>query len=193
MDPDSQSDGDRKPLQVNGTERVNAPIVYPQRNIDVSRALNGLLGRIFAMRPTDKKPTPGLASRLRSVRSEKQLTQEKLAQLIGVSKGAVSQWELGDVTRLGYERVFRLADVLSVEPRWLALGEGEKSQGVRVDPKDLDEARRVLKDALTLADLLKGQSDARRETITDAASQIHQKLLRIEDLLKPATPASARK
>ena len=104
----------------------------------VSRVPIPLFASIGGMRPTDKKPTPGLASRLRLVRVEKHLTQEKLAQLIGVSKGAVSQWELGDVTRLGYERVFRLADVLSVEPRWLATGKGEKLLRVRPDPL-LDE------------------------------------------------------
>jgi transcriptional regulator with XRE-family HTH domain len=57
-------------------------------------------------------------------RRELGLTQEQLAKKAKCTKGAVSQWETGDVRGLHMPRLFWVADALEVEPRWLAVGEG---------------------------------------------------------------------
>lgn len=53
------------------------------------------------------------SEQLKKIRKEKQITQEGLAELLGVSRQAVSKWENGD----GYpetEKLLRLSRELSV-------------------------------------------------------------------------------
>lgn len=58
------------------------------------------------------------AENLRQIRKEKGLSQEELAELLDVSRQAVSKWELGD----GYpeaDKLLLLSDKLSVSLDWL--------------------------------------------------------------------------
>jgi transcriptional regulator with XRE-family HTH domain len=48
------------------------------------------------------------------------LTQEQLARLVGVQRGAVNRWEGGASMRV--ERVQPLADALHVDPEWIVGG-----------------------------------------------------------------------
>lgn len=62
------------------------------------------------------------ADNLQSIRKEKQLSQEELAEKIGVSRQAVSKWEQG----IGYpetEKLFILSQELNVSLDYLMLGE----------------------------------------------------------------------
>lgn len=62
------------------------------------------------------------ADNLQSIRKEKQLSQEELAELIGVSRQAVSKWEQGS----GYpetEKLLILSRKLNVSLDYLMLGE----------------------------------------------------------------------
>lgn len=54
------------------------------------------------------------------------MTGQQLADRVGVTKGAVSQWETGDTRNLRLEHLFKVADALEVNVRWLALGEGKQ-------------------------------------------------------------------
>lgn len=94
-------------------------------NIAVSSKLHRPCGRLPPM-PTKDAGSTALGLRISSRRRELGLTQEQLAQKAKCTKGAVSQWETGDVHNLRLARLFRVADALGVEPRWLAIGEEPK-------------------------------------------------------------------
>jgi transcriptional regulator with XRE-family HTH domain len=64
------------------------------------------------------------AARLRRVREEKGFTVPDLAAAVGVSPGAIRQLESGQSKNPGFALGLRIADRLSVDPHYLALGEG---------------------------------------------------------------------
>jgi len=94
-------------------------------NTRLSSKLNQNCGRLLPMPLKDAAPT-ALGLRIAGRRREIKMTQETLATKAGVTKGAVSQWETGDVTNLRLPHLFKVADALGVEPRWLALDEPPK-------------------------------------------------------------------
>ncbi len=63
------------------------------------------------------------ADRFSEARKAAGFTQEYLANLCGLTKGAISQYELGHNSVAG-ENVFKLADALHVSARWLMTGAG---------------------------------------------------------------------
>ena len=65
-----------------------------------------------------------LAERIKEARQAAQLTQQQLADACGISMQAVSHWEQGRSKEITASNLFHLADVLRVDPRWLATGEG---------------------------------------------------------------------
>lgn len=64
--------------------------------------------------------------RIRKYRKDLKLTQEALGKKLGVTKGAVSQWEKGDIKNMTHARLFKMADLFKRRPRFLALGEGDE-------------------------------------------------------------------
>ena len=60
--------------------------------------------------------------RLRHARKLRKLSQKELARACGLSQGAIGNYESN--SRRSPKDVFRLADVLAVEPAWLAMGTG---------------------------------------------------------------------
>lgn len=79
-----------------------------------------------------ERSTVTLAERLAARRRELGLRQQDLADVAGVSKAAVSQWELGHTQNLKLDNLFRIADRLKVHARWLALGQGPKFVAVLI-------------------------------------------------------------
>lgn len=67
------------------------------------------------------------SERLRQKRLELKLTQQQLANLVGVTKPAVSQWEKGE-SRIKPEHLFKLAAILKEDPKVLLSG-GVSSAG----------------------------------------------------------------
>lgn len=65
-----------------------------------------------------------IADRLKQARTERRLTQKRLSELSGIKQSMLSKLERGEAE--GTLNIFELADVLGVEPRWLAKGEGQK-------------------------------------------------------------------
>lgn len=53
------------------------------------------------------------------------MTQRTLADLVGVSASAVTQWESGSTKGLKPDNLFCVADALHVSPRWLAIGRSD--------------------------------------------------------------------
>lgn len=60
-----------------------------------------------------------VGGRIQAARIAKGLTQDQLAKKIGVSKGAISQWEANTIANLKAPHLMRLADTLEVSARWL--------------------------------------------------------------------------
>lgn len=100
--------------------------------------------------PTKDAGSTALGLRIFNRRRELGLTQEQLAQKAKCTKGAVSQWETGDVHNLRLARLFKVADALQVEPRWLAVGEGPQEPVRRPDRGTPDKIVRLSR---RLADL----------------------------------------
>jgi phage repressor protein C with HTH and peptisase S24 domain len=69
-----------------------------------------------------------IGSRIRQKREEAGLSQERLAVIVGRTKGAVSQWE-SDATRPKGDTLFKLADALNCSARWLQDGGEEPDAG----------------------------------------------------------------
>ena len=66
------------------------------------------------------------AERIKHVREQMQLSQEAFGQQIGVSKGAVSQWEGGDIKNLRPPNLFAIQRISSFSAEWIATGAGPK-------------------------------------------------------------------
>ncbi len=66
-----------------------------------------------------------LSDRIKSSRKLAKLTQEKLANDVGVSRVAITQWESGETKSIEAVNLIRAAKAMNVNPEWLATGEGE--------------------------------------------------------------------
>ena len=66
-----------------------------------------------------------LTIRLIKTRREKRLSQQALADLIGVSRSALAQWET-DMSRPSLDNLRKIAEVLDVSFEWLATGRGNQ-------------------------------------------------------------------
>lgn len=64
-----------------------------------------------------------IGERIRATRQERQITQEELANAVGVSRSAVAQWETGRSGQVT-GNLARIAEVLGVGVEFLMQGEG---------------------------------------------------------------------
>lgn len=67
--------------------------------------------------------------RIRALRQEKELTQEQLAERLGVSRRTVSRWETGS-NLPDLDLLLELADLFAVDLRELLTGEGETARQI---------------------------------------------------------------
>ncbi len=82
-----------------------------------------------------------LTIRLIKTRREKRLSQQALADLIGVSRSALAQWET-DMSRPSLDNLRKIAEILDVSFEWLATGRGNQYMTVNhdeVSDDDLDD------------------------------------------------------
>jgi transcriptional regulator with XRE-family HTH domain len=91
------------------------------------------------------------AKRLRESRQRAELTQLQVADACGLTKGAVSAWEQGVTDSILAENLFCVADVLRVDPRWLATGQesaaavgADLAKGLAELPPEQQDAVRAL-------------------------------------------------
>lgn len=66
-----------------------------------------------------------LADRIRIARHAANLSQAALAARVGVTPGAVAQWESPDGTKPGIERLETIATATGAVFDWLAIGRGD--------------------------------------------------------------------
>lgn len=65
--------------------------------------------------------------RIKRLRKSHGLTQQQLADAVGVSKGLVSHWEKGVVSQPQTDALYRLAEVLHTDVLYLLWGDKRKS------------------------------------------------------------------
>ncbi|OPA84306.1 hypothetical protein BFW86_24495 [Pseudomonas fluorescens] len=78
-----------------------------------------------------------LSERIKAARKHAGLTQQQLAQLVGVAQTAISQLESGKAQRSTY--IAEIAYACEVSSKWLALGEGEMKPAKGPLEIDLEE------------------------------------------------------
>lgn len=79
-----------------------------------------------------------ITERITERRTELGMKSIDLAKKVGVTRGAVSQWESGKVENIRPENLIALADALEVTVRWLATGKGAK-EGLSPDAREVAE------------------------------------------------------
>jgi transcriptional regulator with XRE-family HTH domain len=86
-----------------------------------------------------------LGDRIRERREELGMKPADLARAAGRSISAVMQWESNETKNLKLDNLFKIADALGVEPRWLATGDG-----IKLKKLDIAEGEAIvrLRDAL---------------------------------------------
>lgn len=97
-----------------------------------------------------------LSVRLRQLRLDKQLRQEQVARLIGVSKGAISAYET-DIRQPSYEILIRFANLYRVSVDYL-LG--------RTDDRTIDISGLTDREVVIIADLVASMS-AKNQTLEE--------------------------
>ena len=63
-----------------------------------------------------------MGGRIRILREAQGMTQAQLAKAVGVTRGAVAQWELGIALNVRLQPFLRLCDVLRTDPHYLIFG-----------------------------------------------------------------------
>jgi transcriptional regulator with XRE-family HTH domain len=72
-----------------------------------------------------KPNVPRLADRIRLARHAAKLSQAALAERVGVTPGAVAQWESTNGTKPALERLEAIATATGAVYEWLAIGRGD--------------------------------------------------------------------
>lgn len=107
------------------------------------------------------------AKRLYELRTKNGYTMEKLAEMVGVSKGTISKWEKGQIRNMRRDKVLTLAEIFHVLPTYI-LGYEEPEKSIEFDFSDI-----------------KPEFSERVQTIIELYSQLNEKdQLLIDGMLK---------
>ena len=96
------------------------------------------------------------------------MTQQQLADAVGVSRPAVTQWETGDNRMLEGDNLVRVAQALGVTTEWLLYGTGPSLGEARAEKKNplgLDEETLLMAQAFQS---LSAQNRAVVRTVIDS-------------------------
>lgn len=85
-------------------------------------------------RVSDTKRMDSMSARIRGLREARGMTQTDLARLVGVTRGAVAQWELGIVDNIKLQTFLKLCDVLGTDPQYLVHGSDRGHAKARPKP-----------------------------------------------------------
>ena len=68
----------------------------------------------------------GMAQRIKTLRQEKKLTLEQVADVVGVGKSTVRKWETGMIANMKRDKIASLAKALGTTPEYLMGWEKKK-------------------------------------------------------------------
>lgn len=108
------------------------------------------------------------ANRLYELRTKKGYTMEKLAEMIGVSKGTISKWEKGSIKNMRQDKVLLLAEIFNVSPTYIMGYEENKNIEKFTELySQLNSAQQTLIDNMLIALIEKQEvQPASQETIS---------------------------
>lgn len=86
----------------------------------------------------DKNKMSTQGKRIAAARKWRGMTQKKLAKAVGVSKGAISQYEQDVVDDVGTKIMLRLAASLEVSVRWIVTGVEPINPPMYVSPDETE-------------------------------------------------------
>ena len=78
----------------------------------------------------------GMAERIKTLRQEKKLTLEQVADVVGVGKSTVRKWETGMIANMRRDKIADLAKALGTTPAYL-MGWDEESAEENISPNEL--------------------------------------------------------
>ncbi|MEC2401558.1 helix-turn-helix transcriptional regulator [Bacillus subtilis] len=105
-----------------------------------------------------------LGDRLKELRESRKLTQDKLAEILGISRGTYAHYEINK-RKPDYDMLIKLADYYGVTTDFLLRGESQETQ----DEIFNEQARKILEDPDTLVAAADGKITA---SILEAAQRI---------------------
>lgn len=68
-----------------------------------------------------------MGSRIRALREAQGMSQEALGRLCNVTRGSVSQWEIGITANIRLQTFLTLCDVLHTDPHFLIYGTSRRA------------------------------------------------------------------
>ena len=87
------------------------------------------------------------SERIKQARKAAGLTQEQLAEKLGVQHSVISKYECGRVVNLKRDKIAEIAAVLNVRPSWLMCMEDKKES----DPKEIELDNELLSRLMKLS------------------------------------------
>jgi DNA-binding XRE family transcriptional regulator len=73
----------------------------------------------------------GMGDRIKMLRESKGLTQQQLAEIVGVTRAAIAQWEASDHVDIKLQPWLKLLDALGADPHYLVYGPNRPKSGRR--------------------------------------------------------------
>ena len=88
----------------------------------------------------------GMAQRIKTLRQEKNLTLEQVADVVGVGKSTVRKWETGMIANMRRDKIADLAKALGTTPAYLMGWEEEDEKKDSPSEVQLTEGEKALLD-----------------------------------------------
>lgn len=105
-----------------------------------------------------------MGERIKRLREQKGMTQDDLAQRLGVNKAAISKYEKGIVENLKRSTIKSMASILNVSPSYLMCLEDERTQeekAIAAEAHFLEELQiRYGKQAVKMLEMLVSMNEA---------------------------------
>ncbi len=108
-----------------------------------------------------------IGARIKQARERIGMSQTRLAELLGVTRSACSQWESAGGTSPKRDRLEEIARLLGVNYEWLATGGGPIQRGERWSVREGDSTQRLAlaADHLEILEIYDRLSPERRHTL----------------------------
>ena len=87
-----------------------------------------------------------MAQRIKELRTQKGLTLEQVADVVGVGKSTVRKWETGMIANMRRDKIAALAKALGTTPAYLMGWKEDEQKNISPSEPQLSEGERMLLD-----------------------------------------------